>query len=212
MANGRHQTCNHICHGLRLGCFGDGGGRRLGRRGRAGSRDAWAKEDDGGVPMELFMCVFLFSLWVGWDGMVGDRPWCSASILMLNPTGPPTNIRTHRPPKTALSQVLSQCLKTRMRVIYGVELVVDGHATVARIRSNSTGDEYANAVNGTAAPSSPPPPNTAAEPTGGRPLHTRSQASIAFARSADSQQAARNFQAESEKIGCVRACYLLMDD
>lgn len=93
-----------------------------------------------------------------------------------------------------------------MRVIYGVELVVDGHATVARIRSNSTGDEYANAVNGSAAPSSsPPPPNTAAEPTGGRPLHMRSQASIAFARSADSQQAARNFQAELEKIGCVVA-------
>lgn len=128
---------------------------------------------------------------------------CGCIHSHAQPTdGLPTN-RTPRPPKTALSQVLSQCLKTRMRVIYGVELVVDGHATVARIRSNSTGDEYANAVNGTAASSSPPSLKTAAEPVS-RSLHTRSQASIAFARSADSQQAARNFQVESEKIGYAR--------
>ncbi len=44
-------SCNHICHGVRLGCCGDG-------RGRARERSAWV--EDEGVPMELFMCVYIY--------------------------------------------------------------------------------------------------------------------------------------------------------
>jgi hypothetical protein len=112
-------TCHHICHGLRLGCCGDGGGGGGGGwgRGRAGTggeeRDAWMEAE--GVSGELFvyvracMCAGL----VGWlvDRLVDWLVYGLVGWLVYRfaqhthdpcPTGPP------RPPSSTCSPSASR--------------------------------------------------------------------------------------------------------
>ncbi len=105
--------------------------------------------------------------------------------------------------------MLSQCLKTRMRVIYGVELVLAPYTTIdaafaTRGRSNSLGHGNGTGTstgtgdnNGASSPSPSPPGAPASSP----PPHTRSQGSVSFARSDGATAAAQAFQEESGKIG-----------